>query len=139
VSAFISVQPDAHGHPPGGPTQAVFIIPQVKAAPAHVKRRVVIAVARNPAQAGVFIEAVTTACVAYQTIKIPAAQIVYPGQGCIRSGDYVLPGLVIKITVTHFLSFAFRHSAGIPPAGFYFPAARFKKIINGNQPKTIQK
>jgi hypothetical protein len=83
----------------------VFIVAQVEAAPAHIQWRVIAAVAGYPAQTRVFIKAVTAAGVANQTETIPAAEIINPEQGCIRSGNYIFPGFVIKVTGLHIRSF----------------------------------
>ena len=83
----------------------VFIVAQAEAAPTHIQWRVIVAVAGYPALTRVFIKAVTAAGVANQTETIPAADIINPEQGCIRSGNYIFPGFVIKVTGLHIRSF----------------------------------
>jgi len=61
----IPVQTAADGHPTGRPELAAGVVAQVEVASAHVERGVVVAVAGQAAQAGVFIERVSASGVGY--------------------------------------------------------------------------
>ena len=74
---------------------------QVEIAPAGVQRGVVIAVARQAAQAGVAVKRVTARRVGDDAEVGFAAQIVDPGNGRIRLGDDVFAGCVVKVSVAH--------------------------------------
>ena len=85
-------------------TRRVCVVAQVDVAPAAVERRVVVAVAGQPAQAGIPVEGIAAGGVRDDPEIGLAAQVVDPGQGRVGPGDDVLAVRVIEVTVLHVFS-----------------------------------
>ena len=99
VAALVTVQRRFDGHPAGG--KDAVAVAQVEILAARVGGHAVVAVARQPQQARVAVEAVAAPCVGQEREESLAAQIVDPGGGGIRSCDDIFPGCVVKIAVFH--------------------------------------
>ncbi len=104
VLAGVAVEIAAGRLPRRRPVGAAAVVAQVDVAPARIERDVVVAVARQAAQARVHVEGVA-ACRIRDDAEIGfAAQVVQPGDGRVRAGDDVLTPGVVKGTVAHVLS-----------------------------------
>ena len=80
------------------------VVAQIDVAPAGVERRVVVAIAGQPAQAGIPVEGVAAGGVRDEPEIGLAAQVVDPRQGGVGAGDDVLAVRVIEETVLHVFS-----------------------------------
>jgi hypothetical protein len=78
-----------------------IIVTEVDEAGALIGRDVVVAKTRQAAQAGIAVEGIAAGRVRDQRQKILAPQLFDPRQGCVRTGDDVLPALVVEVAVTH--------------------------------------
>ena len=101
VAAFVCVERCLAGFPSGTPHRATIVDVEVAATGIH--RHAIVAVARDTAELGVFVETVAASGVADETEEILIAQIVNPGKRCLRVGDDILAVFVVKITEFHSL------------------------------------
>ena len=99
MAAGVFVQLGFHGFPPGVPHRAVVVDVEIPAA--VVNGHVVVAVAGNPAQAGVTVEAVASGGVADDAEEFFAPEVVDPGIGRAGCLDDILPRLVVKVAEFH--------------------------------------
>ncbi len=86
VTAFVFVQFGARGLPGGRPEFAGVIVAEVEVTPANIERRVVIAIARQAAQARIAIEGITTGGVGDDPEIRFAAEVIDPGQRGVEVG-----------------------------------------------------
>ena len=97
MAAFIGIELGAHRLPSGVPDRiAVF---DIEVFAVIIIRNIVIAVAGNSQQLGIFIECIAAHCVRDQREEVLVAEVIDPGQRCLRSCDDILAVFVIKITV----------------------------------------
>src|SRR5690349_18957248 len=101
MATLVFLQLRAGGHPGGRPIIFRIVISDVEITTAHIERGVVVAVAGETPQAGIFVKGIATGCVRNQTEILFAAEVVDPGQGSIGLGDYIFSGSIVKITVAH--------------------------------------
>ena len=103
MTAFIKIQILFNRFPARRPDIAAIV--DVKILAAVIQWHVVVTVAGDPAQTGVFKKAVAAGCVGDDGKKIVIAEEVNPGVGCPWGGYDVFSLLVIKITEFHGNSF----------------------------------
>ena len=101
VAAGVVVELGARGLPGRRPEFAGVVVAQVDVAPAEIERHVVVAVAREAAQAGVAIKGVAAGGVGDDSEIGLAAEVIDPGQRRVGLGDHVLAVVVVKISVLH--------------------------------------
>ncbi len=101
VAALVVLDEPADRLPAGTPVVAGEVVTQVQVAAADIEGRVVVAVARQAAQAGIAIERVTAGGVGDEAQVVLGPQVVDPGQRRIRSRDDVLAPFVIEPSVSH--------------------------------------
>ena len=101
VAAGVVLELVAGGLPGGGPELLGFIVAQVDVASAEVEGRVVVAVAGEPAQAGIAIERVASRGVGDNAEISLATKVVDPGQGGIGLSNHVLALHIVEKSVLH--------------------------------------
>ena len=101
VAAFVIVQLGPRGLPGRRPELPRVVVPDVEIAPAEIKRRVVVAVARQPAQARIAVKGIPAGGVGDDAEVGFTTQIVDPRQRGVGPGDDVFATLVVKVSVTH--------------------------------------
>jgi hypothetical protein len=101
VAAGVVLELVACGLPGGRPEFLRLVVAQVDVAPAEIERHVVVAVARDPAQAGVAIERVASRGIGNNAEIRLASQVVDPWQRRVRLGDHILAIPVVEISELH--------------------------------------
>src|SRR5665811_1890826 len=74
---------------------------RVEIAPAQVERNVVVAIAREPAQASVTVERVAAGGIRDDPEIRLATQVVDPGKRGVGARDHILASLVVEVSVAH--------------------------------------
>ena len=97
VPALVAVERRPRRLPARAPDRAAVV--HVEIAADRVERCVVVAVARQPPQAGVAPERVAATRVRAETEQVVLAQVVEPGKGRVRPVDDVLPGGIVERAV----------------------------------------
>ena len=98
-AAFVAVAARLDRLPARIPDRASVI--NVEVAAPEVEGDVVVAVAREPSEAGVLPEGVAAPGVGAEAEEVVLAQIVEPGEGGIGSRDHIFAGGVVEIAVIH--------------------------------------
>ena len=98
-AALVEVELALHRRPAGRPVVAAVV--DVVVAAADVGRDVVVAVARQPPQPGVAVEAVAAAGVRDEAEELLGAEVVDPGVGRPRRLDDVLAGGIVEVAEAH--------------------------------------
>ena len=101
VAAFVFVQLGARRLPRRRPEFAGVVVAEVEVAPAEIERRVVVAVARQAAQAGVAIKRVAAGGVGDDAEVRLATEVIDPRQRGVGLGDDVFPFVVVEMSKTH--------------------------------------
>ena len=101
MAALVFIEFDAGGHPGRRPVLAAGVIAQIEIASTHIERGVVVAIACQAAQAGIFVKGVAAGRVRDQTEIVFTAQVVDPGQGSVWAGDYIFTLCVVEISEFH--------------------------------------
>ena len=99
VAALVEVERRARRLEAGVPDRVAVL--HVEVAAVGVQRDVVVAVAREAAQAGVLVERVAAGRVRHEGEKVLVAKVVDPGVGRVRRLDDVLAGLVVEVSEFH--------------------------------------
>ena len=100
VAAFVAVQGGFGGEESGVPCFFAGFLNIIEAA-AVIPGDCVVAVAEDPLQLGIPIEAVSAGGIGNHAEEILAAQIIDPGKRGGGGGDYIFPPGIIKISVFH--------------------------------------
>ena len=101
VAALVFVELAARGLPRRRPKLGGGVVAEVKIAPAVIERRIVVAVARDAAQARVAVVGVAASGVGDDAEVGLAAEVIDPRHRRLRPGDHVFAILVVKVSVTH--------------------------------------
>ena len=99
VAALVEVERRARGLEAGIPDRVAVLDVEVTAV--GVQRDVVVAVAREAAQAGVLVERVAAGRVRHEREEVLVAEVVDPGVGRVRRLDDVFAGLVVEVSEFH--------------------------------------
>ena len=100
VAAAVEIQGRLGGLPAGIPNTALLRA-DIHMEAVGIQGAAVVAVAGDPPQSGILIEAVASRRIGHQGEEVLAAQIVDPGQGRGGRGDHIFPLFVIKMAVLH--------------------------------------
>jgi hypothetical protein len=75
----------------------------VKVPPVIVDGHIVVPETGNSPETRVFEKTVSSGCIGNQAEKVVVAKVIYPGPGCLRVGNYVLPRIIVEIAVFHYV------------------------------------
>ena len=101
VAAFVLFELGLGRLPGRRPEFAVVVVADIQITAADIKRRVVVAVARQAAQARIAVERVAARGVRDDAKVRLAAEVIDPRQRGVGLGDDVFATLVVKMSVTH--------------------------------------
>ena len=109
VAAFVPVQFGPRGLPGGRPKPAGIVVAEIEVASAKIERGIVVAVARQAAQAGVPVKGIAAGGVRDEAEIGFAAEVIDPRQRGVGLGDDVFPFIVVEMSKTHIDDFRTRY------------------------------
>src|SRR5450759_4526029 len=101
VTAGVALQLALGRLPAGAPEVARGVVAEVDVPAAHVERRVVVPIARQPAETGVAVEGVAARRVRDDPEVFLAAKVVDPWKRRVRTRDDVLAPFVVEVAEAH--------------------------------------
>ena len=103
VTTLVMVELGARRLPGRRPELTGLVVAEIKVAPADIERRVIVAIARQPAQACVTIKGITAGRVGNNPEIRFATEVIDPWQRSLRLVDDVFPLVVVEMSKTHSL------------------------------------
>ena len=132
MAAFIGVQRRFAGFPARVPNSIPILDIEITSYTIH--RHAVIAITGYTAELGILIKIIAASGVTDQTEEILVSQIIDPRERCLRSRDYILTMLVIKISVIRISHLSWLVVFEIPVQNYCF----FCKQTNSKPTDTLR-